>query len=151
MTLLAYEAQESWLPVITGMTCSAILVEEDSLLLHFGPAPDSDIRRTIVLHGTWRAERGNAVIAGSGDIDPDAIPDDLQQLVGNTLERTAVDHPGFELALYFSNGCTLRSFPCDSNQFAAELADDEDDEYLPVSWWVEGDDIPVDWEAFHDA
>ncbi len=155
MTQLAYEAQESWLPTVTGMTCNAMLIDEDSLLIHFGPprveGEDTvDARRTITLHGVWRVEQGDNVIAGSGDIDQNAIPETVRQLVGATLERVEVDHPGFDLALHFNGGLTIRCFPCDSTQFAAEFPEDDDD-HLPVSWWVEGDDVPSDWEAFHDA
>lgn len=155
MTQLAYEAQESWLPTITGMTCNAMLVADESLFIHFGPPPvdgeDSvDAHRTITLHGVWRAEQGDNVIAGSGDIDQNAVPDALRRLVGSTLERTEVDHPGYDLALHFSAGLTLRCFPCDSTQFAEAFPEDDDD-HLPVSWWIEGDDVPPDWEAFHDA
>lgn len=145
MTLLAYEAQESWLPTVAGMTCNGLQIDDDLLLIHFGP-PD----RTITLHGTWRAERGDEVIAGSGDVDPDDIPEALQRLVGSTLQRTEVDRPGFDLTLHFNGGLTIRCFPCNSTQFAADSPEDDDD-YLPVSWWIEGEDVPPDWETFNDT
>lgn len=149
MTQLAYEAQESWLPTIAGLTCNSMHIEDDMLLIHFGPPNTTNAHRTITLHGTWRAERADEVIAGSGDVDPVNIPDALLRVVGSTLQRAEVDRPGFDLALHFTGGLIIRSFPCDSTQFTADFPDDDD--HLPVSWWVEGDDVPPDWETFNDT
>jgi hypothetical protein len=154
MTIYAFEAQETWLPSVIGMICSAVeLDDEDTLLLHFGAtqtAPDGQLEaeRTISLAGVWRVERADEVRAASGDNEDDASRENLKPLVGTLLQRVQVSHPGFDLTLELSEGHVVRCFPCDSGEFAEEV---EGDEEAIIAWWVDGIGIPDDWEEPNDA
>ena len=154
MTIYAFEAQETWLPTVTGLTCNAVEVDEETLRLHFGStriAADgiTDAERTIAMHGVWRVERGEEIVAGSGDLDGRAAQSRLSFLSGSTLERFEVSQPGFDLDLYFSGDVTVRCFPCDSQEYAEDEDIEEDDDVL-VSWWVDGEGVSDDWEEPYD-
>jgi len=154
MTIYAFEAQETWLPTAIGMICSAVeLDEEGSLLLHFGETQTSpeghlEAERTIALAGVWRVERADEVRAASGDSDDELSREQLKPLVGALLQRVQVSHPGFDLTLELSEEHVVRGFPCDSREFAEEVAGDEE---AVIAWWVDGIGIPDDWETPNDA
>lgn len=126
----------------------------DALLqIHFGTIHRDDdgpieADRTISMYGVWRVESGEAIVAASGDLDIEATVVALDVLTGATLERFDVSQPGFDLDLYFSGGITVRCFPCDSTEFSEEMPEDTD---IPISWWVDGDGVPDDWEEPHDS
>lgn len=149
MTIYAYEAQESWLPTVTGLVCSDVEISDALLHIHFGDARrDSqgiiEADRTISMYGVWRVEHGEAIVAASGDLDTGTS---LDMLKGKQLERFDVSQPGFDLDLYLGGGITVRSFPCDSTEYAEEIAEDTD---FPISWWVDGNGVPDDWEEMFD-
>lgn len=149
MTVTAFEAQATWLPVVVGMQCAAVGGDGLMMLsLHFGDVTESfdgeiDAERTITVDGSWRIERGNEVIAGSADPDDERM-DSVGTLVGRSLERFEVVRPGYDLSLFFSDGSVVRCFPVDSMEYAEDVEDPED---VEVSWWVTGRDIPDDWET----
>ena len=152
MTIYAFEAQETWLPTVVGLPCGAIEVDGETLRLHFGTtrtAADGVIEaeRTISLHGVWRVERAESVVAGSGDHQGRDTQELLSFLHSTSLERFEVGQPGFDLDLYFSGQITVRCFPCDSAEFAEDM--DEDDDFL-ISWWIDGDGVSDDWEEPYD-
>jgi hypothetical protein len=149
MTIAAFEAQATWVPLVVGMQCSAISSDGATMLsLYFGQVTESfdgeiDAERTITLDGAWRIEQGNDIVAGSADPDEERI-EVLSTLVGASLERFEVTRPGYDLFLFLSNGIVIRCFPVDSIQYADVVEDPED---VEVAWWVTGHDIPDDWET----
>lgn len=150
MTIYAFEAQESWLPTVIGMTCSAVEMEEDAglLTLLFGQVEeiaDDELEadRAISLAGVWRVEQGEEIIAASGDAEDEGRQERANRLVGARLVRLDVSHPGFDLALHLTDGLTVRCFPCDSLQYSEDPPENED---IFVSWWVDGAGVPDDWE-----
>ncbi len=153
MTIYAFEAQESWLPTVVGSICRAVEIDDETLHLHFGTTqPDEDgvltAERSISMHGVWRVEKEGDVVAGSGDLDVADIVSRLAVLSGAGLERYEISRPGFDLDLYFTGQLIVRAFPCDSREYAED--DDIDAEAdLTVSWWVDGDGIPDDWEEHY--
>ena len=153
MSIYAYEAQETWLPTVAGLTCSDIHVQEALLQIHFGdllPGPDDtiDAERTISMYGVWRVQHQDTIIAGSGDLDETSTSFALELLKNVTLERFDVARPGFDLTLHFSGGVMIRSFPCDSNEFEENIEEETD---FPISWWVDGLGVTDDWEEPYDA
>jgi len=149
VTIYAYEAQESWLPTVAGLVCSEVEIGDALLHIHFGTARKdnqgiTEADRTISMHGVWRVEHGDVIVAASGDLDAGIS---LDLLKGKSLERFDVSQPGFDLDLYFAGGITVRSFPCDSTEYAEDIAEDTD---FPISWWVDGDGVPDDWEEMYD-
>jgi hypothetical protein len=154
MTLAAFEAQASWLPLVVGMRCSAVESDGERLLsLLFGELSEDEEdghlvgERTISLEGAWRVEHGNEVTVGSSDPDEEREPY-LQDLVGRTLERVDIARPGYDLTLGFHDAYVVRCFPIDSLEHADEVEDPED---IEVSWWVTGTGIPDDWETANTA
>lgn len=153
MTIYAFEAQESWLQTVSGLTCSAVEVEDATLHLHFGATrPDEDdsllsAERTISMAGVWRIERAEEIVSGSGDLESSSAAPRLAFLDGAVLEHVDVSRPGFDLDLYFSGQIIVRSFPC----AAREYAEDDTDGDITVSWWVDGIGVPDDWEEPYDA
>jgi hypothetical protein len=149
VTIAAFEAQASWLPLVVGMRCSGVQSDGEQLLsLLFGElneAPDGHIEgeMTISLEGAWRVEHGNEVIVGSKDPDDEREPF-LQELVDRTLERFDIARPGYDLTLIFHDAYVIRCFPIDSLEHAEEIEDPDD---VEVSWWVTGTGIPDDWET----
>gem|GEM_PF-5263924 len=149
MTIAAFEAQASWLPLVVGMQCSAISSDGAKMLsLYFGDVTESfdgeiDAERAITVDGAWRIEQGNEIVSGSSDPDEERT-DALSILVGASLERFEVTRPGYDLLLYLSNTIVIRCFPVDSIEYAEAVEDPED---VEVSWWVTGRDIPDDWET----
>ena len=152
MSIYAYQAQETWLPTVTGRTCSRIDVQEVLLQIHFGNLKDAgdglvDAERTISLYGVWRVEHLDNVIAGAGDLDEVQTGDALKVIIGTTLERVEVSKPGFDLDLHFSGGITVRCFPCDASEFVEDIDEEAD---FPISWWVDGIGVTNDWEEPYD-
>lgn len=152
MSIYAYEAQETWLPTVGGMTCSEVHVQETLLQIHFGNIQHGnqdilDADRTISLYGVWRVEHRDAIVAGSGDLDEAATLSALSILKGTTLERFEVSKPGFDLDLHFSGGITVRCFPCDASEFDQDIQDETD---FPISWWIDGIGVTDDWEESYD-
>ena len=149
MTIAAFEAQATWLPLVVGMQCAAVSSDGATMLsLYFGDVTESfdgeiDAERTITVEGSWRIERGNEIIAASADPDEERT-DSIASLVGASLERFEVTRPGYDLALYLSDSTVLRCFPVDSMEYAEAVEDPED---VEVSWWVTGRDIADDWET----
>ena len=153
MTIYAFEAQESWLPTVAGRVCSAVEVEDATLHLHFGSTqPDADgmlsAERTVSMHGVWRVEKTEEIVAGSGDMENTDVASRLAFIIGTTLERFEVSQPGFDLDLNFSGQIIVRSFPCNSREYVEE--DDIADDDITVSWWVDGIGVPDDWEELYD-
>src|SRR5207244_3136621 len=99
--------------------------------------------RVISVSGAWRLEQGQQVLAGANDPD-DEREEYLESLLGQPLERFEVTRPGYDLFLFFAGDLTLRCFPVDSLEYADEV---EDDEEVEISWWVDGDNVPDDWET----
>lgn len=154
MTIYAFEAQESWLQTVAGRVCSAVEVEEATLHLHFGATqPDADgmlsAERTVSMHGVWRVEKAEEIVAGSGDLENTDAASRLAFMIGTTLERFEVSQPSFDLDLYFSDQIVVRSFPCNSREYA-EDDDITDDADITVSWWIDGVGVPDDWEEHYD-
>jgi hypothetical protein len=152
MTVYAFEAQETWLPTVVGLSCTMVEVEDTLLRLHFGPTQTVEdglilAERTIVMYGVWRVEHGESIIVASGDLDSYDPASKLTIIHGATLERFDVSQPGFDLDLYFSGNITARCFPCDSSQYDEDM--DDDDDYL-ISWWVDGRGVSDNWEDAHD-
>jgi hypothetical protein len=149
MTIAAFEAQATWLPLVVGMQCSAVSSDGATMLsLYFGDVTESfdgeiDAERTITVEGSWRIERGNEIIAGSAEPDEERT-DSVASLVGRSLERFEVTRPGYDLLLYLSDSIIVRCFPVDSMEYAEAVEDPED---VEVSWWVTGRDIADDWET----
>lgn len=149
MTIAAFEAQATWLPLVVGMQCSAVSSDGATMLsLYFGQVTESfdgeiDAERTITVEGSWRIERGNEIIAGSAEPDEERT-DSVASLVGRSLERFEVTRPGYDLSLYLSDSIIVRCFPVDSMEYAEAVEDPED---VEVSWWVTGRDIADDWET----
>jgi hypothetical protein len=149
LTIAAFEAQATWLPLVVGMQCSAISSDGATMLsLYFGEVTESfdgeiDAERTITVEGSWRIERGNEIIAGSAEPD-DERTEAVASLVGRSLERFEVTRPGYDLLLYLSDSIVVRCFPVDSMEYAEAVEDPED---VEVSWWVTGRDIADDWET----
>jgi hypothetical protein len=148
MTMAAFEAQASWLPTVVGLACSAVRTDGAQLLsLYFGELretdDDLDAQRVITLDGAWRVEHGETITAASEDPD-DEREDFLNALVGQRLQRCDVSRPGYDLALHFDDEHVVRCFPIDSLEYADEVDDPED---ADISWWVDGDDVPDDWET----
>lgn len=155
MTIFAFEAQESWLPTIIGMPCTAIEFDENDMLLTllFGEVKDTpdgtlEAERAISMTGVWRVEHGEEIIAGSGDLEDPDRSQRLERMQNATLTRVDVSHPGFDLALHFSNGVVVRCFPCDSLQYSEDPPEGED---IFVAWWVDGVGVPDDWEEPNEA
>lgn len=154
MTIYAFEAQETWLQTVNGMTCSAVEVADATLRLHFGAThQDEDgllaADRTISMHGVWRVEKSGEIVAGSGDLDAGSVAATLAFISGARLEQFEVGHPGFDLDLILSGQIVVRSFPCNSGEYADEDGL-EDDTSLTVSWWIDGVGVPEDWEEPYD-
>ena len=149
MTIAAFEAQATWLPLVVGMQCGAVSTDGATMLsLYFGDVTESfdgeiDAERTITVEGSWRIERGNEIIAGSAEPDEERT-DSVASLVGRSLERFEVTRPGYDLLLYLSDSIVVRCFPVDSMEYAEAVEDPED---VEVSWWVTGQGIPDDWET----
>jgi hypothetical protein len=149
MTIRAFEAQASWLPVVVGGRCSIVETDGGTLMsLHFGEttaAADGliEAEHTITMQGAWRVERGGEVVAGSADPD-DERSEMLSRLTGKTLERFDVSRPGYDLTLNFDDDIVIRCFPVDSLEYADDVEDPED---VEVSWWVTGREVPDDWET----
>ena len=149
MTIAAFEAQATWLPLVVGMQCSAVSSDGATMLsLYFGEVTESfdgeiDAERTITVEGSWRIERGNEIIAGSAEPDEERT-EAVASLVGRSLERFEVTRPGYDLWLYLSDSIIVRCFPVDSMEYAEAVEDPED---VEVSWWVTGHDIADDWET----
>lgn len=148
MTIAAFEAQASWLPTVVGLRCAAVRTDGEQLVsLYFGELREShddlDAERVITLDGAWRLEQGDAIIAAAEDPD-DEREEFLAELVGKRLESYDVSRPGFDLALGFEAGLIARCFPVDSLEYAEEIDDPDDAE---ISWWVDGDGVPDDWET----
>jgi hypothetical protein len=149
MTVAAFEAQATWLPLVVEMQCAAVSSDGASMLsLYFGDVTESfdgeiEAERTISVDGAWRVERGSEIIAGSSDPDEERTGA-LATLVGTSLERFEVVRPGYDLSLFLSNSIVVRCFPVDSMEYAEAVEDPED---VEVSWWVTGRDIPDDWET----
>ncbi len=150
MTIYAFEAQESWLPTAIGMACASVEFDQEAniltLLLYearFGIETEyGEPERAISMSGIWRIEQEDTIIAASGDLnDPDRELH-LDRLVGRELVRADVSHPGYDLSLHFTGPFIVRCFPCDAMQFNEDPTDDE----IFVSWWVDGIDVPDDWE-----
>jgi hypothetical protein len=153
VTIFAFEAQESWLQTVAGKVCSAVEVEEATLHLHFGATqPDENAmltaERTVSMHGVWRIERAEELVAGSGDLETNGAASRLAFITGATLERFEVSQPGFDLDLFFSGQVVVRSFPCNAREYAED--DIEDDTDITVSWWIDGVGVPDDWEEHYD-
>jgi hypothetical protein len=155
MTIYAFEAQESWLPTVIGMSCTAVEFdyEANTLTLAFFKAEfdvettSNEPQRMITLSGVWRIEQEDEVLAASGDVDDPERDAHLDRLVGRELVRVDVSRPGFDLALHLTGPYLVRCFPCDSQQFQ----DDPDDEGVFINWWVDGIDVPDDWEEPNEA
>ena len=149
MTVAAFEAQATWLPLVVGMQCAAVSSDGATMLsLYFGDVTDSfdgeiEAERTITVDGAWRIERGREIIAGSADPDEERT-EMLAALVGASLERFEVARPGYDLSLYLSDSIVVRCFPVDSMEYAEAVEDPED---VEVSWWVTGQGISDDWET----
>lgn len=149
MTIAAFEAQATWLPLVVGMQCSAISSDGDSMLsFYFGEVTetfDGEIESecTITVDRAWRVERGNEIIVGSADPE-DERSSPLSALVGASLERFEVTRPGYDLTLFLSDNTVVRCFPIDSMEYAEAVEDPED---VEISWWVTGRDVPDDWET----
>jgi hypothetical protein len=149
MTIYAYEAQTSWLPTALNRSCSVVEFDEDGLLnIHFGETQLDEegyleAERTISILGTWRLESGPVVAAASGDLDDPARVTNLDRLVGQTLVEAVAEPPGYDLTLTFSNELVVRCFPCAAVEFTEDI--DDDDEAV-ISWWLDGVDMPDDWE-----
>jgi hypothetical protein len=150
MTIAAFEAQASWLPTVVGLRCAAVRTDGEQLVsLYFGELRDVgdelelDAERVITLDGAWRLEQGDSIIAASEDPD-DEREEFLNELVGKELARFEVTRPGYDLALYFEDGLLVRCFPIDSLEYADDIEDPDDAE---ISWWVDGDGVPDDWET----
>ena len=150
MTRAAFEAQASWLPTVVGLRCRVVRTDGEALVsIYFGELrgsgnpDDPDAERIISLDGAWRIEQGDTVIAAAADPDEER-EEDLHQLVDKRLERFEVSRPGFDLTLYFEEDLIARCFPVDSLEYSDEVDDPEDAE---VSWWVDGDGVPDDWET----
>lgn len=149
MTIYAFEAQESWLPTVIGMPCSAVEFDEDEglLTLLFGRVNERgdvlEADRAVSLTGVWRVERGDEIIAASGDLEDPGRSERLQYLDGNNLIQADVSRPGFDLALHLSGGYVVRCFPCDSLQYSEDPPEGEE---IFVAWWVDGVGVPDDWE-----
>ena len=155
MTIFAFEAQESWLPTVIGMSCNAIEFESDDAVLslafyrpEFGVETEStEPERIVSVSGVWRIEQEDEVLAASGDVvDPDR-QSHLDRLIGRELVRVDVSHPGYDLALHLTGPYVVRCFPCDTTQFLEDPVEDG----IYVSWWVEGVGIPADWEEPNEA
>lgn len=149
MTVAAFEAQATWLPLVVGMQCAAVSSDGASMLsLYFGEVTESfdgeiEAEKTITVDGAWRVERGNEIIAGSADPDEERT-EMLAALVGSSLERFEVVRPGYDLSLFLSGSIVVRCFPVDSMEYAEAVEDPED---VEVSWWVTGEGIADDWET----
>jgi len=149
MTIAAFEAQATWLPLVVGMQCSAVSSDGAAMLsLYFGELTETfdgeiDAERTITVDGSWRIERGNEIIAGSADPDEERT-DSVAALVGASLERFDIARPGYDLSLFLGDSIVVRCFPVDSMEYAEAVEDPED---VEVSWWVTGREIADDWET----
>jgi hypothetical protein len=149
MTVAAFEAQATWLPLVVGMQCAAVSSDGAAMLsLHFGDVTETfdgeiEAERSITVSGAWRIERGNEIVAASADPD-DERTNMLADLVGASLERFEVSRPGYDLSLYLSDSVIVRCFPVDSMEYAEAVEDPED---VEVSWWVTGLGIADDWET----
>lgn len=154
MTIFAFEAQESWLQTVTGMICSAVEVADGTLHLHFGATQrDEDgmleADRTISMHGVWRVERAGRIVLASGDLGPGDDESKLMFITGTPLEGFEVSQPGYDLDLFLGSGVIVRSFPCNTREYAGDDEIDDDTD-LTVTWWVDGLNIPDDWEEPYD-
>jgi hypothetical protein len=155
MTIYAFEAQESWLPTVIGMSCSAVEFdyEANTLALSFYRAEfgvettSTEPQRMISISGVWRVEREEEVLAASGDVDDPDRESHLDRLIGRELVRADVSHPGYDLTLHLTGPYIVRCFPCDSLQFG----DDPPDGEVFVNWWVDGIGVPEDWEEPNEA
>lgn len=155
MTIYAFEAQESWLPTVIGMSCTAIDYdyEANALTLSFNQAGHGvetgslEPERMISLSGVWRLEQEDDVLAASGDVEDPERQAHLERLTGRELVRVDVSHPGYDLALHLTGPYIVRCFPCDSLQFGEDPPDDD----VYVSWWVDGVGVPEDWEEPNEA
>lgn len=155
MTIYAFEAQESWLPTVIGMSCTAIDYdyEANALTLSFNRAGygvesgSLESERMISLAGVWRLEQEDEVLAASGDVEDPERQAHLERLTGRELVRVDVSHPGYDLALHLTGPYVVRCFPCDSLQFGEDPPDDD----VYVSWWVDGVGVPQDWEEPNEA
>ena len=148
MTIAAFEAQASWLPTVIGLRCAAVRTDGAHLIsLYFGELravdDDLDAERVITLDGAWRVEQGESIIAASEDPD-DEREEFLNELLDKHLDRVDVTRPGYDLALVFEETLIVRCFPIDSLEYADDIDDPEDAE---ISWWVDGDGMPDDWET----
>jgi hypothetical protein len=148
MTIAAIEAQASWLPTVVGLRCAAVRTDGQQLIsLYFGELregdDDLDAERVITLDGAWRVEQGDSIIAAAEDPD-DEREEFLNELVNQQLERFEVSRPGYDLALFFEASLIVRCFPVDSLEYADDIDDPEDAE---ISWWIDGDGVPDDWET----
>jgi hypothetical protein len=152
VTIRAFEAQASWLPTVVGLTCDAVRSDGETLVsLYFGELrevgeDEPEAERIISISGAWRIEQGEQVLAGADDPD-DEREEYIQELVGRELERYEVSRPGYDLALFLSEGIVVRCFPIDSLEYATEVDDPEE---VEISWWVDGDGVPDDWETGRD-
>lgn len=156
MTIYAFEAQKSWLPTAIGMTCGGVEFDAETATLTIflytpnferGDASDEP-ERAISIHGVWRVEQEDAILAASGDLHDPLREAHLDRLVGRELVRADVSHPGFDLALHFTGPFIVRGFPCDSLQFGEDPPEGDD---IFVSWWVDGIGVPDDWEEPNEA
>ncbi|CAN5618103.1 hypothetical protein BH23CHL2_BH23CHL2_24860 [soil metagenome] len=155
MTIYAFEAQESWLPTVIGMSCTAIDYdyEANALTLSFNRAGygaesgSLEAERMISLSGVWRLEQEDEVLAASGDVEDPERQAHLERLTGRELVRVDVSHPGYDLVLHLTGPYIVRCFPCDSLQFGEDPPDDD----VYVSWWVDGVGVPQDWEEPNEA
>ena len=155
MTIYAFEAQESWLPTVIGMSCAAVEYDADEATVslsfyrpEFGMETEAfEPERIISVSGVWRLEQENEILAASGDVVDHERPSHLDRVVGRELVRVDVSHPGYDLALHLTGPYILRCFPCDTTQFLEDPPDDG----VYVNWWVEGVGIPVDWEEPNEA
>lgn len=155
MTIYAFEAQESWLPTVIGMSCTSVEFDYDAntLMLFFNQpefgleSRSAEAERMISLAGVWRVEREDEVLAASGDVDDPDRDSHLDRLVGRELVRVDVSHPGYDLALHLTGPYIVRCFPCDSLQFGEDPPEDD----MFVSWWVDGIGVPADWEEPNEA
>lgn len=152
MTFDAYLAQQSWLPTVVGLQCASVDVDDEAgrLTLLFGEVEELEddallADRAISITGVWRVERGEAIWAGSGDQDLADRFERLQDLIGEELLAAEADPVAFDLMLRFSGELIVRCFPCEAAQFEDDLPDDEAG--LLTAWWIDGRDMPEDWEA----
>lgn len=151
MTIAAFEAQASWLPLVVGMTCSGVETDGERMLaLHFG---EGETERSILMDGAWRIAMNGHVLVASADPDDERL-EMLTMLHAARLEAAEVERPGYDLRLLLRHAdahqdaesaeIVVRCFPIDSLQYAEAVEDPEDAE---VAWWVSGNGIADDWES----